>query len=109
MKHRELENGTAAITHESHSVAVYLVDRARGGPEEGGWWFDSGELVRSFRNAERAYEYSRQLNTRLRSRSFGPNADRREISSVLSDGEYQAIVCTGAVDQMFPSRKPHYE
>ena len=27
-------------------VAFYAVDRAYGGPEEGGWWFDTGELVR---------------------------------------------------------------
>jgi hypothetical protein len=27
-----------------HSVAVYLVQRLYGGPEEGGWYYDSGEL-----------------------------------------------------------------
>ena len=26
-------------------VNVYLVHRAYGGPEEGGWWYDAGELV----------------------------------------------------------------
>lgn len=26
-------------------LAVYEVDRAYGGPEEGGWWFDCGRLV----------------------------------------------------------------
>ena len=30
-------------------VAFYAVDRAYGGPEEGGWWFDTGELVRLHR------------------------------------------------------------
>jgi len=29
-------------------VNVYQVDRHYGGPEEGGWYFDSGELVESF-------------------------------------------------------------
>lgn len=28
-------------------VNVYLVDRAYGGPEEGGWWYDTGTAVRS--------------------------------------------------------------
>ncbi len=27
-----------------HSVAVYLVQRLYGGLEEGGWYYDSGEL-----------------------------------------------------------------
>jgi hypothetical protein len=96
----------------SFSVAVYLVDRAYGGNEEGGWWYDCGELVRivqTFRRKQRAYEYVRRLNRRLRSRRFGPNAGRREISSVLSEGEYQAQVCEGAVASSFPERRPYYE
>jgi len=27
-----------------HSATVYLVQRLYGGPEEGGWYYDSGEL-----------------------------------------------------------------
>lgn len=27
-----------------HSVAVYLTQRLYGGPEEGGWWYNAGEL-----------------------------------------------------------------
>ena len=30
-------------------VAFYAVDRAYGGPEEGSWWFDTGEFVRLHR------------------------------------------------------------
>jgi hypothetical protein len=26
-------------------VAVYAIDRCYGGPEEGGWWYDTGDLV----------------------------------------------------------------
>lgn len=37
-------------------VNVYLVHRAYGGPEEGGWWYDVGELVetRTCSNSEEA-------------------------------------------------------
>ena len=28
-------------------IALYEIDRAYGGGEEGGWWFDTGELVDS--------------------------------------------------------------
>ncbi len=38
------------------TVAVYLVDRAYGGPEEGGWWYDQGSLfpatVRAFERCD---------------------------------------------------------
>ena len=27
-------------------IAFYEIDRAFGGPEEGGWWFDTGKLRR---------------------------------------------------------------
>ena len=26
-----------------YTVAIFFVDRAYGGPEEGGWWYDFGE------------------------------------------------------------------
>lgn len=29
-------------------VNVYAVDRAYGGPEEGGWWYDVGEILESY-------------------------------------------------------------
>lgn len=31
----------------SHWVVVYEIDREYGGPEEGGWWYDTGRLVAS--------------------------------------------------------------
>lgn len=30
-------------------VALYRIDRAYGGPEEGGWWYDTGDLDRPLR------------------------------------------------------------
>lgn len=29
----------------AYFIGVYLVDRSYGGPEEGGWWYDSGYTV----------------------------------------------------------------
>lgn len=47
-------------------VAVYETDRAYGGPEEGGWWYDCGMLVehakiRFFDNYKDAYDYTQEL------------------------------------------------
>ena len=48
------------------AVAVYDVDQAYGGPEEGGWWYDIGHLVchamvRFFTDLEEAKEYQKSL------------------------------------------------
>jgi hypothetical protein len=92
-------------------VSYYMVDRAYGGPEEGGWWFDYGipepqldRFARGFSTEGEAYEYARRLN-----RHVSPilNEDRREVSSVLSDGIYQAEVSEG-YPRAYPERTPHY-
>ena len=49
-------------------ASFYEVDRAFGGPEEGGWWFNTRQLVRiskTFKNEESAYKYSRRANALL--------------------------------------------
>jgi hypothetical protein len=98
---------------QTYTVAVYLVDRAFGGHEEGGWWYDTGQLAkicRVFKREETAYVYSRRLNDKLKSRTYGPNVSRREPGSVLSDGEYWAQVRKGDdIPKYYPDRRPHYE
>lgn len=87
-------------------VNVYLADRAFGGPEEGGWWYDCGKAIRSFpvatmRRAERIATYVRRIVD-------GRNIGRREISSVLSTGRY-AVWIEDAPAADFPTARPHYE
>ena len=93
-------------------VAVYEVNQAFGGHEEGGWWYNSGELIRilkTFKSETRAYAYSRALNKRLRSRDFGPNIGRHAYTSVLSEGEVRAYVYENQAEKYFPTERPHYE
>ena len=50
MHHEENPKGASAPVPDSPGLqrgflAVYNVDRNYGGPEEGGWWYDSGRLV----------------------------------------------------------------
>lgn len=92
-----------------HIVAIYLCDRAYGGPEEGGWWFDTGELIRVHRvfgSADAAQRRCERLNRRL---DATINRGRRPISSVLSDGQYRAEVRENFVPRHYPERRPHYE
>lgn len=96
----------------SYVVGVYLTDREFGGPEEGGWWYDTGDLVRPirvFKSERSAYAYSNRLNARLQSRVIGPNVGRRSKSSVLSEGEYEARVHEGCCPSYFPEVRPRYE
>ena len=93
-------------------VAVYDCALGYGGPEEGGWWFDTGSLtriVRVFASEDRAYQYCRKLNTRLRCRTWGPNEGKRDKSSVLSDGFFEACVYMDHAPKGFPDVRPHYE
>lgn len=100
------------------SVAVYLVDRAYGGPEEGGWYYDCGQLVsddaelacktRVFNaqtEQDEAYAYARELNAAL---DADINQGRPEISSVLSEGLFRACVRDGHPSH-WPERRPRYE
>ena len=88
------------------SVAIYLVDKAFVGPEEGGWWFDYGypvtevfeelepefRLPRYFDIENAAYVWARGVQVNL---DATVNKSRRDISSMASEGQYFAIVEEG--------------
>lgn len=106
-----------------YSVAIYLVDRAYGGPEEGGWWYDYG--VRQdvnftkqfpemkefgvpviFPDEERAIAWMENANHWL---DQTVNKGRRDINSVLSTGQYRAMVHDNYPPHHWPEVTPHYE
>lgn len=79
-------------------IALYEIDRAYGGPEEGGWHFDTGELVRLLALADRA----NRLLCRLQ-------RHRRQVDSVLYEGgRYTAIVYEWTAPAAFPEQRPQY-
>lgn len=105
-----------------YAVTVYLTDRAYGGPEEGGWYYDCGQpidfipegiepadLVRIFPGTRDgkldALAWRAALQVKLDS---GINVGRREISSVLSEGMYTAEISSG-LPKPYPATIPHYE
>ena len=94
------------------SVAVFMVDRAYGGPEEGGWYYDTGspadefcQFTRLFHTEDAAWAYRTRLDNQL---CRALNKGRRSISSVLSEGEYRAV-CAAGLPLPFPVRRPRYE
>ena len=50
---------------QTFTIAFYEIDRAYGGSEEGGWWFDTGRLeriARTFKNEAAAYKWCNRAN-----------------------------------------------
>ena len=81
------------------SVGVYETDRAYGGPEEGGWWYDCGNMVdhfrvRGFDNIEEARKYQQELR------------DEYHIDGAMN------IAVRGFTEQLpdkgFPNVRPRY-
>lgn len=89
-------------------VAFYEIDRAIGGPEEGGWHYDTGQLerlVRICRNKGAAYAAAKRAN-RLIDRL---QRSKREVSSVLyTGGRHRAYVFAHNAPPHFPDTPPTY-
>jgi hypothetical protein len=98
-------------------VGIYKQDRAFGGPEEGGWWYDCGEhcdqevyfavdmLPGVFRTETEAVEYAAKVQEAVKPLNVG----RRSISSVLSEGQYGVMVFEDKLPDYYPEKRPHYE
>lgn len=89
-------------------LAFYDMDREYGGPEEGGWWYDSGTFVRVIAlffdedAAIRAQQRANRLLERLQRR-------RTPLSSVTyTGGRYRAVVFSGLPPARFPEETPTY-
>lgn len=89
-------------------VNVYETGMAYGGPEEGGWYYDTGVVVKSMPvlrgKAERLLE-------RVRDRCDRINRDerRRCPSSVLSRGDYLVAWLEDRPGEDYPRERPGYE
>lgn len=104
-------------------VNVYHVCLAKGGPEEGGWWYDEGSIEETVQidNQEQLdfilkmmkdrYELTENNTYLYKDQYDHPNFDRernRDYSSVLSTGEYRIYV-QPTKGENFPQERPHYE
>lgn len=104
-----------AETAYSWTVAVYRDDRAYGGPEEGGWWYDCGELAREFwyltrifpKGQEReAYAFCDELNAHADLKSANEGA--APLSSVNCNGIFRAHVWPDVPPAHYPLTRPVY-
>lgn len=86
-------------------VTLYLVDRAYGGPEEGGWWYNTGRVVAAWPVATRE---AAEGVCELAEAAGYTNEGRRDIGSVLSEGAYRYHF-DWEPGRDFPDHRPHYE
>ena len=99
-------------------VGVYLEDRAFGGREEGGWWYDYGIL----QTARWVYEecgvfpscHSTRAAALVARAQFQTGLDklnserRSDIGSVLSEGRFAAVIHENELPKNYPESKPRY-
>ena len=93
-------------------VAVYELDRCYGGPEEGGWWYNTGDLIRIlavYKDEQQAWAHAERFNrTLVYRRKQDPHF--RSLSSVAySGGHLAARVCERTAPEHYPTHRPHYE
>ena len=84
-------------------IAVYETDRVYGGPEEGGWWYETGELVHKVTVA--ASEV-RQVMDRL-DKTYPYTKGRYSVN--YSGGDYSMEVWDEQPPVRYPLERPHYE
>jgi hypothetical protein len=90
-------------------LAFYEIDREYGGAEEGGWWYDTGRLVRSFklvRNEEKAVQTMDRANRLLKRLQRNK---RSESSVIYSGGRHRVYVFADTAPRRFPEERPYYE
>jgi len=86
-------------------VNVYHVQRCYGGPEEGGWYFDAGELQACYALPNAAAAEAKASSLRAGEYS---NEGLPGLSSVTSRGEWHVVVSVKPGAD-YPARIPRYE
>lgn len=88
---------------QAYFVTVYDFGRGYGGPEEGGWWFDTGQPIEH--RICRSYDEACELRDELRN---GEYARTGNAYSVLPGEDY--VVGVGLrPGEAFPKETPRYE
>lgn len=88
-------------------VNEYLCNREYGGPEEGGWWYDTGEFLEChgvFKHESEAYDHMDSLNRYLDDRQ----KDLEDEECVNCTG-FPRIFVEPHEGKDYPEHAPHYE
>ena len=92
---------------EQYYVNEYLLDRAYGGPEEGGWWFPIGEFITCHGTFVRKNVAEIRAGEIEREVVHPKNVGRPEVASVISVGRYGVLI-EDRPGADFPVARPRY-
>lgn len=112
MDQAKAENQTQACRGENmttYTVAFYEIDRSYGGPEEGGWYYDHGQLrriARTFKQEAAAFAFARRANHIL---DLIQRHHRPVGSAAYDGGRFIADVYDCPPPAYFPTTRPTYE
>ena len=84
----------------------YQVDLAYGGPEEGGWTYETGIFTKCLGTAD-SREKALRMRRSEQQRIDEENARRPDFTSVLSQGELRLYVQAHRGED-FPKERPYY-
>lgn len=87
-------------------VNIYELDRNYGGPEEGGWWFNSGKLEKSI-PCGKDREVAELVRDTFR-KVFTSEANPPLTSMIYNGGAYDVVIETHE-GRNWPEERPHYE
>jgi hypothetical protein len=94
---------------DRYYVGIYNVDMAYGGPEEGGWYYDTGSLKRALRifpSEDQAYAFACRANRLLKYLE----RHKRPVSSAAYNGDRHYVeVHANELPRYYPKELPHYE
>jgi len=90
-------------------LAWYELDRAYGGPEEGGWWFTCGQFTRVWKVVRDKEEASRLLFRANEKMQYMQRNNRSIGSMAYSGGNYTLRIYKDEAPKHFPETRPHYE
>lgn len=86
-------------------IGVYEVDTVYGGPEEGGWWYDTGELIR----VEVVHCETCAIRRTNELREEYPDTGKRTSFGRDKD-DWSVVRVQGRVPEAYyPETVPHYE
>jgi len=89
-------------------LVVYLCTRCYGGPEEGGWYFNCGDLVRII-GTYKDEDVARARRNRLqRLIKWSLNKPRTRRERAVDNGIYEARLCEDFAPVRFPTQRPEY-
>lgn len=91
-------------------VAIYEKGQEYGGSEEGGWWYNTGTLMRvsrKFSSRRNAYDYASRMNRLFTYRVRG--VGKKYWSAIYSGGHFEAQVYEGVAPEYYPQQRPFYE